>query len=227
MKETILLVEDDIGLMTVTKQVLADGGYLVAPFASVEEALVSIQKHLPDLIVSDVGLPGLSGLRLCEILKKDPRTVPVPIILLTQFSSESDKVRGLKTGADDYLTKPFSHRELLARIEALLRRTQRAGALPQQLQVKDLVVDIEKREVTIGGKAIDLRRKEYELLILLMQNSGRILSKNLIVDTLWKDEAIVTKNTLNVHIRNLRGKLGRYRNMIKTFIGEGYRFSED
>jgi len=226
MKERILLVEDDAGLLAVTKTILSDQGYGVTAAGSVEEALQVVKSRPPDLIISDINLPGISGLRFCRMLKSDHRTMSLPLILLTQLGSEGDKVRGLQTGADDYLTKPFSHRELLARVEALLRRVRRAGSTSRRLEAGGLVVDMDARRVAVDGKPLSLRRKEYELLILLMENKGRLLSKDAIVDALWKDEAIVTNNTLSVHVRNLREKLGRCRDMIETLVGEGYRFAE-
>lgn len=225
MKERILLVEDDIGLMTITKTILSDEGYGVTASGTVEEALEIVKRRPPDLIISDINLPGISGLRFCRMLKNDHRTMSLPLILLTQLGSEGDKVRGLQTGADDYLTKPFSHRELLARVEALLRRMRHAGSTARRLQAGELVVDMDGCRVTVAGKPVSLRRKEYELLVLLMQNSGRLFSKDAIVNALWKDEAVVISNTLSVHIRNLRAKLGQCRHLIETFVGEGYRFT--
>lgn len=224
MKQRILLIDDDQGLIVVTKEMLVDGGYRVATAGTAEEALRAIQTNPPDLIISDINLPGLSGLKLCEILKGDSRTDTLPLILLTQLGGENDKVRGLKTGADDYLTKPFSHKELLARVEALIRRTRYAGVVARRLEHKNLLVDLDARVITLNGKSLDLRRKEYELLVLLLQNKGRLVTKEFITEALWKGESIVTSNTLSVHLKNLREQLGPYRDCIETLVGEGYRF---
>ena len=227
MKEKILLIDDDDGLLNIARKILEDGGYRVTTADNAEDALGLIHSRPPDLILSDIHLPGLSGLKLCQILKDDPRTVSIPLILLTQLGTENDKVRGLKTGADDYLTKPFSHRELLARIEALIRRTRYDGNPSRRLEFKELRIDLDNREVTLKNKSVDLRRKEFDILALLMQNRNRLLTKEFITESIWKGESIVTSNTLSVHIRNLRDRLGSYRDCIKNMVGEGYRLSED
>ncbi len=227
MKERILLIDDDEGLLDISSKILSDGGYRVVTAGNAESALVIIQKTPPDLVISDINLPGLSGLKLCKILKGDPQTQSLPLILLTQLGSEGQKVNGLKTGADDYLTKPFSYRELLARVEALIRRTRYAGAPIQRLECKDLRVDLDSRQVMLGGKSLKLRRKEYELLVLLLKNKNRLVTKELIAEAIWKGESIVTSNTLSVHIRNLRDQLGPYGARIENLPGEGYRLSDD
>ena len=227
MKERILLIDDNDRLQQITRRLLTEGGYRVNSEENAEDALRLIHVNPPDLIISDAHLPGLSGLKLCELLKGDPRTVSIPLILLAQFGGDRDKVRGFKTGADDYLTKPFSDSELLARIEALIRRTRYGGNPTRQLEFKELRVDIDGRQVMLKNKSLKLRRKEFELLVLLMKNKNRLLSKEFIAEAIWKSESIVTNNTLSVHVRNLREQLGSYRDYLENLVGEGYRLCDD
>jgi two-component system, OmpR family, alkaline phosphatase synthesis response regulator PhoP len=227
MKLKILLVEDDESLRQTTRDLLSSGGYSVVACGTAEESLNLIQRNPPDLLISDVGLPGMSGIRLCEILKADQRTATIPIILLTMLSSETHKIRGLQQGADDYVTKPFSFKELLARIEALMRRVQHGGALFKRLEFKDLTLDLDRHEARLKGHLLPLRRKEFDLLALFLKNRGKLLTKAFITEAIWKDEVIVMTNTINAHIRNLRAHLGPARNYIETVIGEGYRLKDD
>ena len=227
MKIRILIVEDDEALRVTTRDILSAKGYSVTASGTAEEALNLILKNPPDLLISDVGLPGMSGIRLCEVLKGDARTAGLPIILLTMLSSETSKVRGLQQGADDYMTKPFSYRELLARIEALLRRLHHGGEMARNLHFRDLTVDLDRREAALKGKPLKLRRKEYELLVLFLKNKDRLLTKEFITEAIWKDEVIVMSNTINAHIRNLRQQLGSARDCIETVIGEGYRLKDE
>lgn len=226
MKQRILVIEDDPGMANLTKTVLVGQGFRVRSATTAEEALDMIRRDLPDLVIMDIQLPGLSGLKLCEILKSEPRTASLPIMFLTVEKGDLAKVHGLDIGADDYLTKPFSSRELVARVRALLRRVQYAGAPVKQFKMKGLTVDLDRHEITLRGKPIPLRRKEYELLVLFLQKRGRILTKEFLTERIWKDEAIVTSNTLNVHIKNLRRKLGPYKDWIETVVGEGYKLKD-
>lgn len=226
MKSSILVIEDDEETAGFLRVLLLKHGYKAAIKGGAEEGLGVIRQQLPDLVISDLHLPGLSGIKLCEILRSDPRTASLPIILLTISGSEADKIRGLKIGADDYVTKPFSANELMARVEALLRRVQNAGVPAQCLRIKDLIVDMERREVTLKGKPLTLRHKEYELLVLFLEKQGRVLTKEFLTNALWKDEVIVTSNTLNTHIKNLRQKMGPYQSLIETIIGEGYKLND-
>lgn len=226
MKAQILVIDDDRENASFIKVLLSGQGYRVYTASTAERALEMVRENPPDLLISDVQLPGLPGTRLCELLKSQPQTATLPVILLTVMGTESDKVRGLKIGADDYLTKPFSAAELSARVEALLRRVRHAGQTTQLLSLGNLEVDLDRHEVRLRGKPVSLRRKEYDLLVLFLQKKGRVLTKNFLTEALWRDESIVTRNTLNVHIKNLRRKLGPYKNLIETVIGEGYKLRE-
>jgi DNA-binding response OmpR family regulator len=209
MKERVLVIEDDPEMREVTHLVLERAGYRVAEAGSAEEGLAAIQKEFPDLVVSDIQLPGISGIRLCEILRQEQRTQSIPLILLTVLGKKPDKVRGLKMGADDYITKPYDPGEFLARVEALLRRT---GGVRQAntptLEFRKLKVDLDRREVTLNEKSLSLRRKEFDLLVLFLNNPGRLLTRLRITQSLWSDDVIVSENALTSHIKNLRSFLG-------------------
>lgn len=227
MMEHILLIEDDQEVLSFNKILLTDNGYKVHAATTAEEGLDIVRKNPPDCIISDIQLPGLSGIKFCEILKSEARTSSIPIILLTVLGKEKDKVTGLKIGADDYLTKPFSAKELLARVEALLRRVKYAGAPVESYKFRDLMVDVNKREVTLKGKPIFLRRKEYELLLLFIKKKGQVLTREVITRAIWQDDVIVTGNTLNVLVNSLRQKLGSHKDLITTIVGEGYKLDEN
>lgn len=226
MKARLLLVEDNLDMRRTARILLDRAGYLVTEAGSAEEALAAIERSLPDLVVSDIQLPGISGIKLCSILREQPRTAALPILLLTVLSRAPEKVQGLETGADDYLTKPYDPREFLARIQALLRRVQRASSPVDVLERGGVRIDLAGREVTADGRPISLRKKEYELLVYLIRHGGKILSRERINRALWGDEVIVGENALTVHIRELRKALGPRGEQIKTLVGEGYRFDD-
>lgn len=226
--EKILLVEDNPDMLAVTRNTLKSGGYKVTAVTTTEDALDTIRQNLPDLVISDVQLPGLSGVKLCQILKGEPRTAHLPIILLTVMGKDVDKVSGLRTGADDYITKPYSSNELLARVEALLRRVKHGGVPAGEIyKLKDLTVNMAKREVLIGSKTIELRPKEYEILALLIDKKDRVVTRDQLTASIWKDEVIVVSTTLTVLVSGLRRKLGPYGGLIKTVMGGGYRLNEN
>jgi DNA-binding response OmpR family regulator len=226
MKERLLLVEDDPGMRRLTKVLLERVGYRVKEAGTAEEGLALIQKDKPDLLISDIQLPGISGVKLLEILRGEPATAGLPVILLTVLGKSFDKVRGLQTGADDYVTKPYEPKEFLARVEALLRRAgTRGGTAPSSiLELEGIRMDLSSREVLVDRKPISLRRKEFELLALFLKHPGKLLTRDHITTVLWNDETIVTGNTLSVHIKNLRTQLGPRGNQLLTLFGEGYRF---
>ncbi|MBK8575660.1 MAG: response regulator transcription factor [Elusimicrobia bacterium] len=226
MTTKLLLVEDDLEMRRATRMLLDRAGYRVSEAGSAEEALVAIEKGAPDLLVSDIQLPGLSGVKLCEILRGQPRTAALPVILLTVMSRSPDKVRGLQTGADDYITKPYEPREFLARIETLLRRVRQRSTPEETLVFQGLRVDLTRREVILNNRPISLRRKEYELLLLFLRHPGQLLTRDRVSKTLWNDDVIVTDNAISVHIRQLRARLGRFGDRIQTLVGEGYRLDD-
>ncbi|MBL0059390.1 MAG: response regulator [Elusimicrobia bacterium] len=228
MKKTVYIVEDDPEMRDVTRLVLERAGYRVSEAGTAEEGLAGIQKILPDLVVSDIQLPGISGIRFCEILRQEERTRGIPLILLTVMGKNADKVRGLKIGADDYITKPYDPGEFAARVEALLRRT---GGVPQDparpIEFGKLRVDVDRREVTLAGKPMDVRRKEFDLLVFFLRHPGKLLTRSRIGQALWGDEVVVSDNALTSHIKNLRALLGPFGDRIETLVGEGYRLNDE
>ena len=226
MSASLLVVEDDAGMAGLTRRILTQSGYRVTLATTGEEALSLIQKALPDLLISDVQLPGISGLKLCEILKGRPDTVSLPIILVTVLGKTPEKVMGLRLGADDYLSKPYDAAELLARVEAVLRRSRDRGEVTAVFRVGDVELNAARREVTVKGRPVDLRRKEYDLLQLFIRKPGRLWTREALISSLWGDDAVVTPNALDVHIKNLRAALGTAGDLIETLVGEGYRLSD-
>lgn len=210
----------------VTRVLLKRSGYLVSESSTAEDALADIHRDVPDVVVIDVNLPGMSGLKLLEILRSEPKTAALPILLLTALRQGPDKVRGLKQGADDYVTKPYDPAELAARIDALLRRSTRTVAPAQVLEFKDLKVDLNRREVIVQGEFVSLRKKEFELLTFFLKHRGQLLTRERISHALWNDDVIVTDNTLSAHLKSLRSRLGVYGQQLETLIGEGYRFND-
>ena len=226
MSGSLLLVEDDSGLASMTRRFLVQAGYRVTLAASAEEALSLIQKNRPDLVICDVQLPGITGLKMCEILKSNSATASLPLILVTILGKTQEKVQGLRMGADDYLTKPFEAQELLARVEAVLRRARDGGEVQAVFKVGGVEVDSTRREVTVKGQRVLLRRKEYELLLLFVRKPGQLRTRESLISSLWGDDVVVTANALEAHIKNLRACLGPCGNLIETLVGEGYRLND-
>jgi len=230
----ILAVEDDPTLLEVIAYNLKKEGYGVLTASDGVQAVDKARAAKPDLMLLDIMIPGLDGLEVCRILRKE---TGVPIIMLTAKSEEIDKVIGLEIGADDYITKPFGMRELLARIKAMLRRIEMAGrdagadtsAAATSIRAGDLAMDIERHTVTIAGKEIALAPKEFELLACLAANKGRVLSRALLLQRVWGDDFYGDDRTVDVHIRWLRLKIEdnptNPRRLI-TVRGVGYKFED-
>jgi DNA-binding response OmpR family regulator len=223
----IFIVEDDPEMRQVTRFLLEQAGHRVSEACSAEEALVEIARAAPDLVLSDIQLPGLSGVKLCELLRGEPSTAGLPLILLTVKGNAPDRVRGLQTGADDYVIKPYHPQELLARIDSVLRRVQRTSAEGAILRFKPLTLDPARRQVFLNGKRIVLRKKPYDILLFFLKHRGQLLTRQRIVAALWGDAVIVTDNALSFQIKDLRQRLGPFGRRIETLIGEGYRFNDD
>ncbi len=180
-------------------------------------------EHIPDLIILDLMLPDADGIEICKNLKKRDKYSSIPIIMLTAKGEETDKILGLEFGADDYVTKPFSPRELVARVKAVLRRQQKVDK-SEKLDVDGiLLIDTEKHEVTVEGQKIDLTSTEFRILKLFVSNKSKVFSRYDILDHLWGDEKIVLDRTIDVHIKNLRDKLGKAGQFIKNIRGIGYK----
>ncbi len=229
MKEKILIVEDEKDIIKMLEYNLKKEGFRVIAAQDGEDALDLALRQYPDLILLDLMLPGIDGVEVCKSLKKESKTSLIPIIMLTAKSQESDKVLGLELGADDYITKPFSPRELVARIKAVLRRVTEKEKLPEVFAAGDLKIDFAKISVNVKDKPIELTSKEFELLKTLLKAKGRVLSRDYLLDTIWGyDHAMeIQTRTVDVHIRTLRKKLKSAAKMIVTVKNYGYRFEAE
>jgi two-component system alkaline phosphatase synthesis response regulator PhoP len=226
MKEKILIVDDEKDIVKVLDYNLKKEGYRAILCYDGEDALDLAFKEHPDLIILDLMLPGLDGLEVCKTLKRENKTSNIPIIMLTAKSQEADKVVGLELGADDYITKPFSIRELIARVKALLRRVKDKEKLPEIIRIGDLAIDFAKIAVFVKDKPATLTAKEFELLKTLLQANGRVLSRDYLLETIWGfDRAMeIETRTVDVHVRTLRKKLKTEARRIVTVKNYGYRF---
>ncbi|MCI4445050.1 MAG: response regulator transcription factor [Candidatus Aminicenantes bacterium] len=228
MLKTIAVLDDEEDILKLLQNYLSKAGFSVKTFASPEAFLRYLDPHQPDLILLDLMLPGSDGLEICRYLKKLPEKASIPIIMLTARSQEADRVTGLELGADDYLTKPFSLRELEARIKAVLRRRDLATAttIPKTLVRGKLIIDPERHKVIINGKSVELSLSEFKILELLTSRPGRVFTRDQILDYLWGQEKVVIPRTIDVHVRHLREKLGELSSLIQSVRGIGYKFEE-
>lgn len=226
MPAQILVVEDETAIREMIAFALSRAGYEIAAAADVPQAQLAVAARLPDLILLDWMLPGGSGIDYARRLRREESTRQVPIIILTARSEESDKLRGLDVGADDYITKPFSTRELAARIRAVLRRYA-PQAESQSVAVDGLQINLASHRVTADGEAVELGPTEYRLLHFFMTHAERVFSRSQLLDRVWGGGVYVEERTVDVHIRRLRKTLARhgFDRYIQTVRGAGYRFS--
>lgn len=227
----ILVVEDEPDIRKLVQYNLAQERFKVFEAENGEQALKMVQRDRPNLVILDLMLPGLSGLELCRILRDRADTAQLPILMLTAKAGEADKVVGLEMGADDYLAKPFSPRELVARVRAILRRTDQPARtdMVAAFEKGPLRIDFSTYEVSVRGKPVKLTLKEFELLRFLVQNPSRVLSRDQLLDRVWGGETFVTPRTVDVHIRRLRKAIeddDRQPKWILTLRGVGYKFDE-
>jgi two-component system phosphate regulon response regulator PhoB len=223
----ILVVDDEEDLLELIRYNLTKEGYRVDCVGSGEQAIAAARTTVPDLIVLDLLLPNVDGLDVCKQLKSDPKTQHVPIVMLTAKSEEADVVTGLELGADDYITKPFSPRVLLARIRSVLRRRAKPTSDdPGAIRIHDNVIHPGRHEVLIGGKPLDLTFTEFRLLHFLARKPGWAFSRNQIVDAVKGEDYPVTERSVDVQVVGLRKKLGQLGGYIETVRGVGYRFKE-
>jgi two-component system phosphate regulon response regulator PhoB len=226
MAANILLVEDEPGIQELLKLNLGQAGHTVTATDDAEGALQYLRTTLPDVILLDWMLPGMSGIDLCRRLRADKRYQPVPIIMLTARGEEQDRVAGLDTGADDYITKPFSPRELVSRIRAVLRR--RAPQMTEEpVEMAGLRLDPASHRVTGDGKPLELGPTEFRLLHFFMTHPERVYTRSQLLDQVWGDDVFVEERTVDVHIRRLRIVLevSGHQDLVQTVRGAGYRFS--
>lgn len=222
--QNILIIEDEPDIAESLRYNFEREGFKTNIAESGEKGLrLALNEHsAPSLIILDLMLPGMSGLELCRRLRREPQTRKTPIIMLTAKAAEADKVAGLELGADDYIIKPFSVKEVLARVRAVLRRTDDGSV--QRYEDERLSIDFEDMRVVCAGQEIKLTRKEFALLTNLAKNSGRVATRQNLLDNVWGYSYFGDTRTLDVHIRRLRQKLGDCGNCIETVVGIGYRF---
>ncbi len=218
MNGTVLLIEDEESIASVVRAYLERDSYAVVWARSGEDGLAELPRHPVRIVVLDIGLPDIDGFEVCRRIRSRSA---VPILMLTARDDEIDRVAGLEVGADDYVGKPFSPRELVARIKAILRRTE--GETPQErLVLGDIELNSSAREVRVGGEPVELRAKEFDLLEFLMQNRGIVVSRDTLLDRVWGLEYAGGSRTVDVHVAQLRSKLGRP-DVIRTVRGSGYK----
>ena len=221
----IHVVEDDDGVRELELYALQQAGFAAEGFSNTTAFRAALEKTVPALVLLDVMLPGEDGVTLLQSLRRDARTKRLPVILVTAKGAEMDKVRGLDSGADDYLTKPFGIMELLARVRALLRRSEEARPAPL-LNVADLQLDRERHLVTAGERNVDLTHMEFELLAFLMAHTGKAVTREVLLDDVWGIGFAGDTRTVDVHIRSLRQKLGEQSRLILTVRGVGYKLED-
>ena len=216
----IYIVEDDESIREIETIALKNSNYIVSAFENAKEFYKKLDELVPDLILLDVMLPDESGYDIVRMLRKRPATQEIPIIMVTAKTTEMDMIKGLDGGADDYIKKPFSIMELITRVKALLRRT--AKEEPKLLKLDDLVIDHERHVVTVNNEPVDLTYKEYELLRLLMGSQGIVMTREVIMRSVWDTDFEGETRTVDMHIKTLRHKLGDYGSRIKTVRNVGY-----
>lgn len=228
MKPLVMIVEDEAALVTMLRYNLEKEGFRVSEASDGEEALTVVEESSPDLILLDWMLPMMSGIEVCRQLRRKPNTKDVPIVMITARGEEQDKIRGLNTGADDYITKPFSMPELMARIRALLRRAQ---PTPNKgtLNYQDIVMDLSAHRVTRGGRYVHLGPTEFRLLQYLMEHPGQVFSREELLNAVWGPDIYVEPRTVDVHIRRLRKALNgeAETDVIRTVRAAGYALDAD
>ncbi len=224
MAKKILVVDDDKDIRTLLRYNLEREGFQVLISERGEGILEKVRLEKPDLIFLDLMLPGMDGLEICRLLKSSPETRTIPVVMLTAKTEEADVVVGLELGADDYITKPFSPKVLLARARALLRRGQDHEKSAEKIVIGSLSIDHEKHEVRLSSNVLALTATEFNLLSCLASRPGRVFTRDELLNRVWNDEALVVDRTVDVHMASLRKKLGKYADWLETVRGFGYRF---
>ena len=226
MAERILVVDDEPDLQDLVQLALSEAGYDVDTAASGRSALEKVQHKPPDLMVLDLMLPDMPGTDVCRHLRGRPATEDLPILMLTAKSEEVDRIVGFELGADDYVTKPFSPRELTLRVRALLRRRTGTRADESQLEHRGIQLDLERHRCSAAGREIRLTAKEFRLLATLMSRPGHVLTRERLLERAWGSDITVTLRTIDTHLKRLREKLGPIGDAIETVRGVGYRIAE-
>jgi two-component system alkaline phosphatase synthesis response regulator PhoP len=222
----VVIVDDDEGIRNLVKDVLERENFKVIACQDTEEGYKRILKSKPDLVILDVKMPQIGGIELCRLLRENAETKNMPIIMLTVESSETDKIIGFGVGADDYVTKPFSNKEFVARVKSLLRRASRKDE-SNVLECDGLVMNLDSRTVTVNKKEISLRPKEFDLLHTFLLRPNFVLNRDFILENVFEYNVAVTTRTIDTHIKNLRQALGSWSKRIETVFGRGFKFVPD
>ncbi len=225
-KPKILVVDDEPEAVELVRFNLEQAGFDVVAAADGAEALKRARSTVPSLILLDLMLPEIDGLEVCKMLRRDPATAALPIIMVTAKAAEIDRILGLELGADDYVTKPFSPRELVLRVKRILQRGQAAEGDPGRLKFGDLLIDSSRHLVSWRGKSIELTATEFKLLTVLAQRRGRVQSREQLLRDVWEYNSLIDTRTVDTHMRRLRHKLGPAGEFLDTVRGVGYRFAE-
>ncbi len=226
MSRLIAVVDDEPDILDLVSLHLSKAGFAVRTFKDAGSFQKVLASSLPDLVVLDLMLPDADGIDVCKDLKADPRTAHVPVVILTARGEELDRVLGLEIGADDYVTKPFSPKELVARVKAVLRRSEQRHVGEVVELPQGVVIDPNRFEVTVGGRKTDLTTTEFKILTILAERPGWVFSRDEILSRLWGDEKAVLDRTIDVHITNLRKKLGKSASLIENVRGVGYKLRD-
>jgi two-component system phosphate regulon response regulator PhoB len=220
----ILIVDDEADVTELLAYHLKAKGYVVETLNDPNSSIAVARSFAPDLVILDVMMPDLNGIQICRMLRADPKLKAVPVIFLTAKTEEADRVQGFETGADDYICKPFSTKELLLRVQSILRRAaEPAGDAPKRLQAGGILIDEERHEVTMRGRPVELTATEFKLLRLLMSRRGRVQTREHLLINVWNYETEIETRTVDTHVRRLREKLGPEAGWIETIRGVGYR----
>lgn len=223
----VLVAEDEPDVLSLLASNLRNAGFEVFKAEDGAAALACARSQSPNLVLLDLNLPSMTGLEVCRLLKSDPSTAKIPIIMLTAKAEEIDRIVGLELGADDYVTKPFSPRELILRIKNVLRRTTKPDDAGDYLVVGDIMVDRARFQVTVEGRPVDFTATELKLLSVLMERRGRVQSRDALLNDVWGYESSIDTRTVDTHIRRLREKLGSAADCIETVRGFGYRIADE
>jgi len=226
MNKVVAIVDDEPDILELVSLHLKKAGFTTKGFPDAESFTSFLKTNTPDLIILDLMLPDTDGLEICKNLKRNDAFLKIPIIMLTAKGEETDKILGLELGADDYVTKPFSPKELVARVKVVLRRYDREEETKKIKVGGTVVIDLEKYEVTVKGTKVDLTTTEFKILQLLASRKESVFTRDTILNHLWGDEKAVIDRTIDVHIRHLRGKLGTEAHFIKNVRGIGYKLEE-
>jgi len=227
MKERILIVEDDKNISKLVKFNLEKADYECTAVLNGEKALKILDEQPVNLIILDVMLPGMDGFDICRAIKENGKLKTIPIIMLTAKGEEVDRIVGLELGADDYIVKPFSPRELVLRVKAILKRGKTEEAKKDALAAGDITVDIPRHKVTVKSKPIELTQMEFKLLVTLMERRGRVQTRDRLLSDVWNMDESIDTRTIDTHVKRLREKLGKSGSLIETVRGLGYKFNEE